>query len=88
MKVINLMESVVEMVLEKQIDFLQMNCTCDQCKNDVLALALNALPTRYVSTMRGHTIQRAKLMDEQTLADVLREISKAAVIVSAKPSHD
>lgn len=87
MKVLNLMESVVSEVLDVQMNHLQMNCTCEQCKNDVLAIALNALPTRYVSSTRGQTIQRAKLMDEQTLADVLREISKAASIVSNKPSH-
>lgn len=88
MKVLNLMESVVSEVLDAQMNHLQMNCTCEQCKNDVFAITLNMLPTRYVSSTRGQTIQRAKLMDEQTLADILREISKAATIVSNNPSHN
>lgn len=87
MKVINLMERIVEEVLEEQWRHLHMPCACELCKNDVMALSLNALPTRYVSNDKGRMIVSARMMDEQYQADVLREISRAAVVVASKPSH-
>ncbi|PWK12856.1 late competence development ComFB family protein [Tumebacillus permanentifrigoris] len=87
MKVVNLMERIVEEVLATQWNHLRMPCACDLCKNDVMALALNALPTRYVAHDKGRMIVLVRMMDEQYQADVLREISRAAVIVASKPSH-
>ncbi|MBL0388772.1 late competence development ComFB family protein [Tumebacillus sp. ITR2] len=87
MKVVNLMERVVEAALEQQWKHLRMPCDCEICKNDVLALTLNALPTRYVSNDRGRMIVQARMMDEQYQADVLREMSLASEVVAKKPSH-
>jgi competence protein ComFB len=86
--VINLLEPVVEQMLEEQWGQLGVTCSCELCKIDCLALTLNALPPRYVTNQRGQTIQRAKLMEEQVHADILRELARAALIVSQKPSHD
>jgi len=44
----NLMEDVVNHALEdvkKYYDF----CSCDQCRMDICALALNKIPPRYVA---------------------------------------
>lgn len=88
MGVVNYMERVVEEVLTQQWGQMNLTCTCGICKNDVLALALNRLPTRYIANDKGRMIMQATMMDEQLLADVLREIAKAAAVVSAKPSHE
>ncbi|KEO82028.1 late competence development ComFB family protein [Tumebacillus flagellatus] len=87
MKVINLMEQIVEDVLVEHWNNLRLPCDCEICKNDVLALALNALPTRYVSNDKGRMIVQARMMNEQYQADVLRELSRAACVVAVKPSH-
>lgn len=87
MEVRNLMEQLVVEVLEKQGASLHIPCDCSVCKNDILALTLNALPTRYVAHERGQTIQRALFLDEQVKADVLRELARSVSIVAANPSH-
>lgn len=87
MNVMNLMEQVVVEVLDKQGNQLHMTCTCQVCKNDIMALALNRLPVRYVAHEKGQAIQRALFLDEQVRADVWRELSHAVSIVSANPSH-
>ena len=87
MRVVNLMERITMDVLEEHWQNVKMPCHCDICKNDVLALALNMLPTRYVTNDKGRLIVQLRLSDEQSCADILREIAKAAIIVGAKPSH-
>ncbi|MFD2171480.1 late competence development ComFB family protein [Tumebacillus lipolyticus] len=88
MKVTNLMEQIVEDVMEEHWKNLKIECTCQLCKNDILAVTLNALSPRYVAHDKGRVIVKARMMDEQMQADVLREIARAANIVSAKPSHE
>lgn len=87
MKVTNLMEQIVGEVLDEQWQNLNLSCTCEICKNDILAVTLNALPPRYVAHDRGRVIVQARMMHEQMKADVLREMARAAGIVGAKPSH-
>jgi competence protein ComFB len=88
MKVTNLMEQIVEKVLEEQWKSLNMQCSCEICRNDILAFTLNALPPRYVAHEKGRVIVQAGMVNEQLKADVLREIARAVSIVSAKPSHE
>ena len=88
MKVVNLMEQFAGEVLGKQWEYLNLPCRCDICKADVLAITLNNLPTRYVTNLKGSLIVRASFQDDQYLADMLREIAKAVMIVAARPSHE
>jgi competence protein ComFB len=87
MGVTNYMERVVSDVLEQHWEHLNMPCCCEICKNDILALTLNRVPARYVSNEKGRLIVQATMMEEQLVADVLREIARAAAIVGANPSH-
>ncbi|MGB8955945.1 MAG: late competence development ComFB family protein [Tumebacillaceae bacterium] len=87
MRVVNLMERITAEVLDEQWPNINVPCHCDVCKNDVLALALNMLPTRYVTNDKGRLIVQLRMSEEQASADILREIAKAGIIVGAKPSH-
>ncbi|MGZ4123883.1 MAG: late competence development ComFB family protein [Tumebacillaceae bacterium] len=87
MEVKNLMEDVVAEVLDKQWNQLNVPCGCNVCRNDILALTLNQLPTRYVAHEKGQAIQRALFLDEQVRADVLRELAHSVTVVGANPSH-
>lgn len=87
MRVVNLMERITSEVLDEHWDNINVPCHCDVCKNDVLALALNMLPTRYVTNNKGRLIVQLRMSEEQSYADILREIAKAGIIVGAKPSH-
>lgn len=86
-KVTNMMEDYVSDILEDYWEKLPLGCDCMTCKTDVLALTLNALPTRYVANEKGRMYVKVRFMDEQNHADVLRELTRAAIIVASKPSH-
>jgi competence protein ComFB len=60
----------------------------DQNKEDVLALALNSLPTKYVTTAQGK--QYAKLVEIYRIqyeTDVIMALTKAALKVKAHPRN-
>ncbi|MBO8171762.1 MAG: late competence development ComFB family protein [Bacillaceae bacterium] len=88
MKAVNMMESFVHDVIERNWEDLNMPCSCDVCKSDVFALTLNALPPRYAVTHRGDLYTRIQFLKEQFYTDVVREIVNAARVVAEKPLHD
>jgi chemotaxis methyl-accepting protein methylase len=63
-------------------------CTCDMCKNDMLAYVLSRVPAKYVTTEEGslHTIIEQTKAEHQ--AQIGREIIKAIEVVSKNPRHE
>jgi hypothetical protein len=62
-------------------------CTCKTCVNDVLALALNSLPTKYVTTDAGRQYFQLDVYKKQYETDILAALTKACVRVKASPRH-
>jgi len=62
-------------------------CTCKTCTNDVLALALNSLPTKYVTTDAGKQYFQLDVYKKQYETDILAALTKACVRVKASPRH-
>ncbi|HWQ77399.1 MAG TPA: late competence development ComFB family protein [Anaerovoracaceae bacterium] len=62
-------------------------CTCRTCYNDVLALTLNALPTKYVTTGTGKQHFQRGVYKERYETDILAALTKACVRVKASPRH-
>ncbi len=62
-------------------------CDCSQCVDDILAIALNRLPSRYVATDLGNVYVKAQYFEPQLQSDVLRELALAANIVGRNPRH-
>ncbi len=62
-------------------------CTCRTCVNDVLALALNSLPTKYVTTDAGKQYFQLDVYKKQYETDILAALTKACVRVKASPRH-
>ena len=58
----NYMEDAVEMMLNRVAPQYPDICMCDRCRTDMMMIALNNLPPRYVSTHKGAVLQRAKGM--------------------------
>ena len=56
-------------------------CTCRTCVNDVLALALNSLPTKYVTTDAGKQYFQLDVYKKQYETDILAALTKACVRV-------
>jgi competence protein ComFB len=83
----NLMEETVLQAIEKFMDKESM-CTCEQCRLDVAAIALNNLPPRYVVTPKGASYARADLLELQKYVDVIGAITKAIKLVKEHPRHN
>jgi competence protein ComFB len=84
----NYMEDCVWNYLDEILIKFDHTCKCDICRYDMVALALNNLPPKYVVHEFGEIYTKLKSLEMQYLADIYAEITKAIVIVSQKPRHD
>ncbi len=87
MEIINVMEEVVDQrlkVLTKDAGC----CTCDQCLEDMMCLALNSLPAKYVSTSKGKLFSKlSTTMISQHTIDVNIACVNAIEFVKERPRH-
>ena len=88
MQLKNYMEDLVWQRVDEIIAGSKRACSCEKCRFDVVALALNSLPPRYVVTDQGETYTRVKGLEAQFNIDVLTAISNAIVVVNSRPHHD
>lgn len=88
MELRNLMEDEVIHTINKILKDKDDICTCEKCKLDIAAIALNNLKPKYVVTEKGELFGKAYTLDYQFDADLIREIVKAIEIVGAKPHHE
>lgn len=88
MKLHNIMEDKVADITNRLMKGDQDLCTCDRCKLDVIALALNEVQPKYVVTDKGSLYGRANLMTNQSDADIIKEVTRAIDIVRESPRHD
>jgi len=87
-KPVNLVEILVEQIVEEQLEKRKEICPCDTCKADIMAMALNHLPPRYVNTDKGELYVRAGVLNNQLATDLLVEVSKAIEHVKKNPRHE
>lgn len=83
----NLMEDIVV----QEVDALLASdggCQCPICRSDVIALALNHLPPRYVTTNAGRVAVKLDSYASQNRADIISALSGALKLVRAYPRHD
>lgn len=82
----NYMEECVMHLVE---DVMKANnmCTCERCKMDVMAIALNNLPTKYIVTKSGEMYLKLAALQSQFNVDVITELTKAVQIVKANQRH-
>ena len=82
---LNLVKQIAEDLLPSVINQLDIEDTPEN-REDILALALNKLPTKYVTTSGGkmysQMIENYKVQYE---ADVLASLTRAAITVKGKP---
>lgn len=86
MELHNYMEDVVLNNLNLLLEKEDM-CKCEKCKLDIMALALNKLPSKYVVTQRGRIYTKLAELELQFKADVVRELTKAIEVVKKNPQH-
>lgn len=81
------METLAEETFDKISGKLDC-CTCELCRNDIIAYALNQLPPRYVVTEQGAMYSKAKsTMKTQPGADIISALSAGANLVRSRKRH-
>ncbi len=83
----NYMEDAVISVLDSVLNDVN-GCTCEKCRLDALAIALNSLPPKYVVTKKGQLYTKIAALQQQFDVDIIAAITKASVIVKRSPRHD
>lgn len=82
----NVMEQLVEEKLDKIYNTLDC-CKCEQCRNDIIAYALNNLPSKYVVTPKGETYSKTFVLSMQHDADINAALAAGANVVKENPRH-
>ncbi|WP_027416761.1 late competence development ComFB family protein [Aneurinibacillus terranovensis] len=88
MSVTNAMESIVKHFFAEFQENYPLKCDCSQCKDDIIAIALNRVPSKYVSTEVGEVYIKTLMMDKQIESDVIKEITNAVMVVEKNPRHN
>ena len=87
MKLVNYMEITAAQTLGEMLaepEYANLSLT-DKARLDILAVALNRLPTRYVVTEKGRAFARTDELRHQFMADLVVELAKAIAQVVANP---
>jgi len=82
----NIMEEIVDLRLDKAIEEAGV-CGCNRCRADMLALALNHLPPKYVVSTAGDIYSRLSTYTNQMQAELTVAITEAIKTVGKNPSH-
>jgi len=83
----NYMEIVVKEKLEELLEHEEDLCKCDHCKKDIMAIALNDLPPKYIVTSKGEVYSKINSLMVQFTTDVTGAIIKAMGKVKNFPRH-
>ncbi|MDR1573570.1 MAG: late competence development ComFB family protein [Clostridiales Family XIII bacterium] len=84
---INLSEVLTKELLPSVMDRMDV-CTCPVCTGNVLALALNALPSKYVTTDEGKQYTQLVVYRRQNELDVIAALTRACLRVKDSPRHE
>lgn len=85
--VVNVTEIIAEAKVGEVISRMEA-CSCPKCVYDVLAIALNHLPPRYVTTDMGKQFIQLNSYKKQFETDVVAALIKACEIVKGSPRHE
>jgi len=80
---INVMENLVLKNVDAVIQRFNV-CSCDRCRCDICAYALNSLPPRYAVVQASRIEKVEAEIPKKTIID---ELIKAAIQVRANPHH-
>ncbi|MEK4027854.1 MULTISPECIES: late competence development ComFB family protein [Bacillaceae] len=80
----NVMEDIIRGILSDQLDHLHLSCKCQKCQEDILALSLNKVPSRYIVDDKRQPLVKANYMiNTQDHANIVAAVAQAAAVVSA-----
>ena len=83
----NNMEFFVQERLDRVLKQYPNACRCEKCRMDIIILALNNLPGKYVNSRKGDLYTRLDSYEQVNDMKIVQEIARAIEIVSANPRH-
>lgn len=89
MALVNIMENLVDAKVTEMLRNCPHCCSCEQCVEDIKALALNNLPPKYVSTLKGELFSKMdSIMIKQHNVDIDVAVLNAIEFINIHPHHD
>ena len=85
--VMNVTEIIVEAKVAEVIAAMGV-CSCQKCISDIMAIALNSLPPKYVTTDVGKQFIQLNSYRKQFETDTVAALIKACQIVKDSPRHE
>ena len=82
----NIVEELVKQAVDSTLPTMDM-CTCEICRLNACAIALNALPPHYVTTTKGGIMARISTERGAYQIQVLVEATKALLMVKEHRLH-
>lgn len=89
--VVNYLEVCVENYLHKLLETdpnYNDICKCEQCADDIMAMALNNLKPYYITSKKGEVFAEYSSLECQNHAEVVKEVIKAIEFISKNKSHE
>lgn len=83
----NYMEDLVWQTMQEILAVRPEICHCEHCRYDIAAVALNALPPKYIVTRKGEAFTRVCMMEIQFSTNIVTALSHAIEVVGNKPNH-
>jgi len=87
LNLMNYMEDIVNKKVDSVLNLMNI-CKCEKCRLDIMAIALNDLPAKYVVTDKGALYTKLRELEQQFDVDIETAIVKAAIFVNKNPQHD
>ena len=89
----SILVNVTEEIVRGLVSFLlhgteyQTFCHCNQCEMDIIAIALNALPSKYVASNESRDAAFRQLNTRENIEEINKQIIRAIHIVGRNPRH-
>ena len=82
----NVMEQLAEMMYDSIAPTLNC-CACPLCRDDIIAYALNHLPTKYVAMRKGEPYPKLFILRKEYQTRVMAALVHGAAVVRDHPRH-
>lgn len=83
----NVMEDVVFQKIDEVLERFNC-CKCEVCRQDIIAIALNNLPPKYVAATEQKMTTKIQMTMVKAASDANAALVKAAIVVRNNPRHE
>lgn len=84
----NIVEEDVQQQLDKLLPTMPNVCSCEICRSDMAAYALNRLKPNYVRSNKGELFHKVNTSSIQAKTDLMSAVVTAINVIGARPSHN